>query len=239
MNKEHIILADVCVWENVILKRKGTCPCFLTLHTSSLSSYNCFVIQDLVDTLIPHHVGFQLLTRMRHRLPLCHGTLISLPFCQFLFSLGSHLLPRPSFRVAVFFTDLLNVTPWVLILHSSPRPLHLLLFHLSVTSKSHIYIFSSEHSPESKFCNSIAYQRQADPPIKTLSPSALQSTWLYVTYLHGYCDLIVQCRNLGMNPGVFPSSTLQQLNESSRIYFLCLHCFSNPPVFFSSCTTPI
>lgn len=118
----------------------------------------------------PHHVGFQLSTCMRHRLPVCHGTLISLPFCQFLFSLGSYLLPRPSFHVAVFFMDLLNVTPWVLILHSIPRQLHMLLFHVSVTSKSHIYIFSSEHSPESKLCNSMAYQKQADPQLKLSLP---------------------------------------------------------------------
>lgn len=118
----------------------------------------------------PHHVGFQLLTCMKHRLPLCHGTLISLPFCPFLFSLGSYLLPQPSFHAAVFFTGLLNVAPEVLILHSIPRHLHLLLFHLSVTSKPHIYIFSSEHSPESKLCNLMAYQRQADPQLKHSLP---------------------------------------------------------------------
>lgn len=51
MNKEHIILADKWVKKNVILKIKGTCPYSLTPHLSSLSSHNCFVIQDLVDTL--------------------------------------------------------------------------------------------------------------------------------------------------------------------------------------------
>lgn len=43
--------------KNVILKIKGTCPCFLTLHMSGLSSYDCFAIQDLADTLISSPCG--------------------------------------------------------------------------------------------------------------------------------------------------------------------------------------
>lgn len=36
---------------------KGTCPYSRTLHISSVSSHSCFVIQDLVDTLISSPCG--------------------------------------------------------------------------------------------------------------------------------------------------------------------------------------